>query len=446
MGHSMLATHGAFSPYGWYGHAGEDDFVVPVTAHADLASFSTDFGLKRTDETGLSLVILRPEPDLTSEAIAAAVIRQYFLALVSGRLTVTVDFPGGHYDINRQSVDRLAGSLPVGGSVANWLSLARGATNPGFVIPVINRKPDAAPKWENCDVAHDDPRDLRRRFERGEVLAFSVPVTVRPVDAVPAASFMRVYLVKDAAGRRERPLFVRGGISIPRATDDKLVGVRALGVVTDAALAAFARDSENPSHTEWRRDSTHFKGRYDLGPSTLSFVKQAPAQLWTRLAETEEERDPYSLADLFPLPDAEERADALPGVPEGPQSAEDTGEPPARAPRPLEIRKVSGGFLIAANANAPILPESLEICAAYMVRDGARQALARYNPLDFRLERMRIEVQGANLEHCAENRMVLTGITGHMRVEASGFDMLRDVVIRVVAMVREEEVPVAAEA
>ena len=153
--------------------------------------YEKSFGLKRKDETGLSLAILRPDPDLTPEALAASVIRQYFLALVSGRLNVTVEFPGGHYDLNRHTVDRLAGSLPVGPSVSSWLSLARAATNPGIVVPVVNRKPEGAPKWEHCDIDYQDPHDLRRRFERGEVIAFSVPITVRPAGAAPRDSSMR---------------------------------------------------------------------------------------------------------------------------------------------------------------------------------------------------------------------------------------------------------------
>jgi hypothetical protein len=445
MGHALLKTHGAYSPYGWYGHA-DGDFVLPVCEAAAIEAFRADFGLRRSNETGLSLAVLKPEPDVTPEAIAGAVVRQYFLALVSGRLTVSVEFPGGRYDIDKGSVDRLAGSLAAGSNAASWLSLARAATNPGIVIPVVNRRPAGAPKWEHCEIVHDDAHDLRRRFERGEAIAFSVPVTVRPAGGVPVDSAMRVYLVKDTSGRRERPLFVRGGITIPRATEDRLVGARALGVVTDAPLAAFVRDSENPSHTEWRRDSTHFRGRYDLGASTLAFVKQAPAQLWSRLAGTEEERDPYSLADLFHIPErSDETAGPAPAVHSDAPDPEEAGEPASAKVQPLQIRRVNGGFVVAAHPNAESLPETVEIRAAYMVRDGARQALKRYDPLDFRLERMRLEVQGAEVEHCAGNRLVLARVGKHMRVEALGFDTLRDLVIRVAPLETDTDAASAAQ-
>jgi hypothetical protein len=92
-----------------------------------------------------------------------------------------------------------------------------------------------------------------------------------------------------------------------------------------------------------------------------------------------------------------------------------------------------------------VLPQSLEILAAYMVRDGARQALKRYDPLDFQLDRMRVDVQGASVEYCSDNRIVLTGVSSHMRVEAIGFDTLRDLVIKVVPQA-QEEAALAAEA
>jgi hypothetical protein len=81
-----------------------------------------------------------------------------------------------------------------------------------------------------------------------------------------------------------------------------------------------------------------------------------------------------------------------------------------------------------------------------MVRAGARQALARYNPLDFRLERMHVDVQGAMVDQCDGNKLILSGVTRHMRVEASGFDTLRDIVIRVVPLEEEAEAANAAKA
>ena len=237
MGHSMLRMHGPYSPYGWYGVAQDEDFVLPVTQREAIQRFTEDFGLERRNESGLSLVIPMPEAEITHDAVLAGVLRQYFFAIAAGRLSVTIDSPSGRTNVDRSSLDRLADAAQAGPSLRSLLALSRAALHPGVVVPVVNSKPAGAPKWENCEI-DADVVDLRRRFERGESLAFSVPVTVRPVKGEARESSMRVYLSRDSSGKRDRPLFVRGGILIPHATDDRLAGVRALAVVQDAPLAA----------------------------------------------------------------------------------------------------------------------------------------------------------------------------------------------------------------
>lgn len=446
MGHSMLKMHGQppWSPYGWYGHADRDGFVLPVTDAAAIDDFTRDFQLRRRGETGLSLAIPLPEAEVVPDAIIASVLRQYFFAIASGRLTVRVETPEQSTDIDRTNLDRLAESLGLATSLGPLLSLSRAALHPGIVVPVVNSKPAGAPRWENCEIAGEGVPDLRRRFERGEALAFSVPVTIRPVKRPPVESSFRVYLTKDTSGRSDRPMFIRSGILIPHATDDRIAGVRALGVVQDAPLAGFVRDSENPSHTEWRRDSTHFRGRYELGPSTLAFLRQAPAQIYARLAAPEEERDAFALSDLFHLPSPVEAALAAGAgsgdaalaikVPPGERGEGTAGPPPAFAIRPL-----AGGFIVASHADATAVPSEIEVRVAYMVRGGVKHAFDSYHPLDFRLEELPVEVAGARIAERSGNRLVLAEAGPHLRISAAGFDTLRDLVVRVTPLESDEK-------
>jgi hypothetical protein len=451
MGHSLLRMHGRppWSPYGWYGNADRDGFVLPVTAADQIEEFRRDFQLQRREETGLSLAIPLPDAEITPDAITASVLRQYFFAIASGRLSVTVETPEHRTEIDRANLDRLAESLSLAAGLGPLLSLSRAALNPGIVVPVINNKPASAPRWENCEIDAEALADLRRRFERGEALAFSVPVTVRPVKQAPVDSSFRVYLTRDVSGKRDRPMFIRGGILIPHATDDRLAGVRALAVVQDGPLAGFVRDSENPSHTEWRRDSTHFRGKYELGPSTLAFVRQAPAQIYARLAQPDEERDTFALADLFHVPNLAESGlaagvgagEQLAAIKAPPSSEREEGEP--GPPPQFAIRRLAGGFTVAANPEAPRLPAEIEVRIAYMVRGGVRQAFDNYHPFDFRLEALPVEVVGARVTERAGNRLVLADAGHQLRVTASGFDTLRDLVVRVTPLENEEKADAA---
>jgi hypothetical protein len=450
MGHSLLRMHGRppWSPYGWYGNADRDGFVLPVTGADEIEQFTRDFRLERRNEAGLSLAIPCPDPEITPDAIIASVLRQYFFAIASGRLSVTVETPEHRTDIDRGNLDRLAEGLSLTSSLGPLLSLSRAALNPGIVVPVYNNKPASAPRWENCEIAGDRMAELRRRYERGEALAFSVPVTVRPVKDAPVESSFRVYLTRDVSGKRDRPMFIRGGILIPHATDDRLAGVRALAVVQDGPLAGFVRDSENPSHTEWRRDSTHFRGKYELGPSTLAFIRQAPAQIYARLAEPDEERDTFALADLFHVPNLADTGlaagigtgDQLAAIKAPPSERED-GEP--GPPPPFAIRRLAGGFTVAANADAPEVPGEIEVRVAYMVRGGVRPAFDNYHPFDFRLEALPVEVVGARVAERAGNRLVLADAGHQFRITASGFDTLRDLVVRVTPLENAEKADAA---
>ena len=78
--------------------------------------------------------------------------------------------------------------------------------------------------------------------------------------------------------------------------------MRALVVVEDSPLATLLGDSENPAHTQWQRESSHFKNKYTYGPSYIEFVIGSVAAIVRAIVETEQEIDPTLLTDFFPLP------------------------------------------------------------------------------------------------------------------------------------------------
>ena len=157
--------------------------------------------------------------------------------------------------------------------------------------------------------------------------------------------------------------------------------------------------------------------------------------MFSRLADVGEERDSFALADLFHMPKPEEdglgastgAGTGIAAAP-GPGVRSDSG---AEGPRqPFDIRKLSGGFVVAGNAGAA-LPAEIEVRVAYMTRDGARRALDQYHPLDFCLSRLPVDIQGARVVERSGNRLVLADAGPGLRISATGFDTLRDVVVKV---------------
>ena len=104
MGLAILKTHELDgSRYPAYGHfAAADDaddvdwFPMPVSGDESplfLSQAENDFRLWRGRQPGLSVIIPWPKEELTPASIARAVITQYFLPIMRGRLEVVIQHP-----------------------------------------------------------------------------------------------------------------------------------------------------------------------------------------------------------------------------------------------------------------------------------------------------------------------------------------------------------------
>jgi len=95
MGQSVLKTHTIdttrFAPYGFYAQLDNEDFPLPIEENKVLAEFSNKFGLTRTDEPGLSVVIpYYKDSELTKDNLERAVIQHYFYPILTKELVVEI--------------------------------------------------------------------------------------------------------------------------------------------------------------------------------------------------------------------------------------------------------------------------------------------------------------------------------------------------------------------
>ncbi|MBO3803981.1 MAG: hypothetical protein JTT11_08975 [Candidatus Brockarchaeota archaeon] len=92
MGQAVLKTHTIgdirYCPYGFFAEF-DQEFAMPVTDQELLENFCSDFGLKRTSEPGLSIVVpYFREEELLKDDIEQAVIMNYFYPILSRDLIV----------------------------------------------------------------------------------------------------------------------------------------------------------------------------------------------------------------------------------------------------------------------------------------------------------------------------------------------------------------------
>jgi hypothetical protein len=451
MGQAVLRVHQLDGhrhyPYGYFGLIDDrDGFAMPVDREAVLSEFGSKFSLTRRNESGLSIVIPYPHDEITAERIAGAIIRQYFYAILAGALVVTV----GSDNLERELDDANLLEAIEGNDetfrreLLPFVKLAEWACNDaqGLSITLQSSPQGDAPKWTRDAIQADQLPDLRTRFERGDRLAFLVPVWVKPVAAEPQQSFFHVFLQRDLAMENHQPKFIREGIIVSDAFKGRLHGVYALVVVEDSPLATLLGDAENPAHTEWQERSAHFRDRYQHGASVLRFVKNSVVELVQMITHSGEESDRMALADVFFLPESPESEEQRKEQMEKQRPGARTQPPDIEVPRRKEkflVSQINGGFSLSHKEGAAGVPDRIDVVAAYEVRRG--NAFRRYQPADFELDKppITISADSADVTDIAQNRLVLVNLKPGFRVTVCGFDSSRDLVVRAVASESPQE-------
>jgi hypothetical protein len=242
-------------------------------------------------------------------------------------------------------------------------------------------------------------------------------------------------------------VFVRDGLVISEVRSRPIRQAVSLVVIDDPAMSAFLGDAENPAHTEWLEQSSHFRGRYINGPAVLRCVRNSAAELWQLLTEMSGGDDADLLLDIFSVGASgrpEARTVSFPGrtTVQGPASDGRRVRVPAVAGRRREIRvtKRSGGFRISgAGTSDQGAGCAIEVVVAYDRRGGS--PLRNYSEADFRLDAAPIEMElhGGEIQQIDGNRLTMTTSGKRFELVITGFDANRDLFVRAVRLREQTE-------
>ncbi len=451
IGKSLLRQHvvpeGEFQGIGQFGTKdSQNEFLVlPENDQGVARRFVHDFGLVRhvegdEVEPGLSVVIPYANREISADGIAEIVIREYFHPIISGHLRVQVsdsDIVAGQQktiELNRDTIFRCASELRRP-EVARVLELARWSMSAESAIPyALGAAPAGGPPvWGDDMLRREDPEfgALCGRFERGERVAIRVSLYVqRRRDAGQPSSF-DVFLQRDTVGSGYRPVFVRGSIVVPNARQRAVRNQSLFSLVTigEGPLAVMLRAAEPPAHTFWSPDTANFRGHYEFGKQTIDFVVAAPKYLADALSSARTERDVDVWADLFPSPITDGERDAQGDKRKGNRRNRPPIEPPPRRSRAFRVDEAAGGFAITRDhADSSELPSEIEVLAAYDTSRG--NPFERYNSADFDMSKLTVQLVGAEAFARVDNRLAIRLLSEEFRVEVTGFDTNRDVVVR----------------
>lgn len=471
MGRAILKTHAIddkrYVADGYFGELkdipGGGQLVAPVEdvkadektgTKADtktIDKFCADFGLKRGDEPGLSIVVPWYDTEITQLAVLRAVIEDYFYPILCGDLEVTVEGPDGTTVLTAASLigelEKLNGDLAAGMvpliNLAAWVR----SLKPGEAA-VLNRMPETGPpKWTPALFPEDAAAGLRERYHKGEKIAVLVPFCVRPKGGEKKWSHFDVALERDGTEVRERPVFVREGIIISDIRSPYSRGVRSLVISDDGPLATLLGDSENPAHTQWQRDGSNYKGKYTYPTENLSFVINSVSEIIRFITEADKEADKSILVDVFSLPAEPDDTDAVSTKVKKDQGAKPgkktppTGDPPKPAPKRFRVEKVKGGFSVRPGDPEAQTPKQLDIHVAYSIRSG--NPLRKWHKADFELDKAPItlgsDVKGITILSRSGNEIRAEVTETDFLLSVTGFDENRDLFVKVTVPQEESD-------
>jgi hypothetical protein len=428
-----------FSPDGLYGELAspDDSFVLPIEDPERLDEVSHLFKLTRTTEPGLSVIVPFVDPEITFGRVLRAVIKDYFLPIFKGRLTVEVIAGELHAQLTAATIDTAIQENDLA-DLTELMSLAKFslAVEPADRIEIGRPEPKTSARWTEELISEPMFLRLQEKIDSKNPVAVRCPITVRSRREGDTQSYFDIYLIRDKHYAEGRPMFVREGIVISDVRGRRAREMRSMVVVEDRPLASMLGDSENPAHTQWQRDGSNFKGKYIFGSGLIQYVSDSVGELTSILSRRDAEADSTLTVDYFSIePDVEleEVDEAAIRKPKPKPGVVTPGEQPIIKPRPTRIiiQRETGGFVVKPGAEPPQSPYLLEVQCAYDIRSG--NPIRKWNPADFEFGARSVSLSctgSATIRELRGNRAIIRIDGNAFGVAAKGFDPNRDVFVR----------------
>lgn len=441
LGETVLRTHRyngrKYAPHGHFGRLEPGSGkVLPVTDACFVEEFSQQFGITRTTEPGLSVVVPWPVQSPDTDHLIGMVARNYLWPILSGSLSV--DVMGSLLD--QASIRQVAHLLPAG--LLDFAEGILGADDSSLsLLPAPGQRPGGV--WVPADelVGEEQKQSLRQSFATGGLAGFRIPVPLgRKGKDVQAASSIRVFVKKAPEGIRGDALYVRKDITVPdEARRFGKTDVFAAMIADKGDVAEFLADAENPAHTSWSGQAQRLTANWKYPHQTLSFVRNAPVRLYQMLTTGLETEVRNALLDFFWIADPKRPPE--PGRKRGKSNTGDGKEkaggpidqPPEPTPKKFRIHQEDGGFSIRGEGALATegLPRQLRIRLGYDVEGG--NGVKEWDRLDFDLGAERNAfptiAEGAEAEKMDGNEILLRVENPEFRFTLTGFDRNRDLVV-----------------
>lgn len=403
----------------WFRDTGHDGIQLPITDKDFVRDFEKLSGLQRADNTGLSLIIPYPQSSITEDALLSGIAKNYYFPVLAGRLEVEC----GSATLDRSNFLQAAADIPDLGIPLNFVRDV--SDRLGKVPTAISSRSANAGPFEEGHFSPEDLTYLREEYAADRMVHVKLPVNLYKKDGAALEGAIELFLQKPPITGESFALFVRGALTVP-GEQKHFQGLPAYGamVAMDGNTATFLGDAENPAHTSWNPQAEKVVANWQAPYNTLKGIRQALRSLYSLLAEQVEQTEPDVLIDFFSLIDANPAS--------GKRKKRTPIPNPVVPPREKSIlvRPREGGFAIAAGPGASkwTYPKIVRVRTAYDMLGS--DPFKRFSKFDFDLAKG-IELETTNMEAdvIKPNVMQLKLLTADFSLEASGFDVNRDLLV-----------------
>lgn len=436
MGQSVLNFHEVdgetYPPHAFFAAIKEDphgdrnkELPVPLTDQGLIEEFRSNLGLQRTTEPGLSIVVPFPTTGLDRNLMVAEAILNYFFPILTGQLVVDFDGEMLEAETLRELFQRYGKNRIADADALFQFVEGIRDFNPKALLQMADSWADRGKLTEEPLTA-DQLALLRESFRKGELIGVNMPIDIKKKDGTSSKTGFALYLKRPEGIQKGRDLYVRGGITVPG--EAKFHERKSLGalVATDDAISEFLGDAENPAHTKWNGQAEKLQAKYKYPAQTLRHIRNSLVELHDLIVQAIEEEDERALLQFFWAPGLGPRKRKE--TPPGPENI------PKPKPQPVRIDFTRGGFAILPTKHLAgrALPLECSVEAAYDLLSG--NPFRRYDPLDFDFQRkgdVNITVDNVTVKSASRNRIDFTIDAPNFRLDVTGFDPNRDVVVRV---------------
>jgi hypothetical protein len=439
-GHALEGKN--YQPDGWWAdYADKNSVPIPVDAKF-VSAFKRDWGIKRTSESGLTILIPFIPSFISKELIRDCIIRDYFIAIIQGLLEVEISDADNTFKLTKDNLRRECENLGAEDRIANsktrdeMLCLIDMVVDAGknsssaFELKIFKEFPN---KWNSLTLSPADADSAVNLLDSGQTVFCRVNAVVPFKQDEDGVDYFDVY-IRRVPDTRASAVFSREGIVIPSANPALIRDHLVLVIANSGPLANLLADAEGPAHEKWSEKTDKFRRNYPLtrGGQLLTFIRKAPSELLFKIRGSGTERDSTAFSSFFPLPGTqnlgtEGKAPKKKGLGEQPDKPVLIDIP--RTPQIFLVDESPNGFSIKSSSDNPnLIGKRIYTKVAYRVRNG--DAFSKWQREDFELNLKKPRLDGC-MVRAVEGNQVILEITGRkFKAIWGGFDPLRDLDVK----------------